>query len=488
MDLIKLPIHRLREMLSAGKITCVELVQAYIDEIKKTNDSINGYIEVFEDEALEQARQTDADEAKKALPLGGIPIAIKDNLCYKGHETSCASNILKGYKAPYNAHVIDRLLENGAIIIGRTNMDEFAMGSSTETSCYAETNNPWNTECVPGGSSGGSAAVVAAYQAASSLGSDTGGSIRQPAALCGTVGLKPTYGRVSRYGLLAFGSSLDQIGHFCKDAKDCALLLGIIAGYDKRDSTSINTPVPDYTKALEEDTTGFTIGIPREYFAKGIDPEVEKSVKDAIALLEKNGAVVKEISMPHTEYAVPTYYLVATAEASSNLARYDGVQYGLRDTSEPDLNSMYFNTRQQGFGTEVKRRILLGTYALSSGYYDAYYLKALKVRNLIKGDFDKAFEECDVVITPTSPTPAFKKGEKTSDPLAMYLADIYTISTNLAGLPGMSIPCGLTSGNLPIGLQLIGKPFGEETLFKVAGLFEKLSGTSLVTLKEKCQL
>ncbi|KKL28066.1 hypothetical protein LCGC14_2378880, partial [marine sediment metagenome] len=412
---------------------------------------------------------------EKISPLAGVPIAIKDNMCIDGVLTTCSSKILENFKSPYDATVIKRLKENDLVFIGKTNMDEFAMGSSTENSAFKITHNPWNLETIPGGSSGGSAAAIASDEAILALGSDTGGSIRQPASLCGVVGLKPTYGRVSRYGLVAFASSLDQIGPLTKDIRDCALLMNLISGYDERDSTSCDYPVPDYTKSLINDIKEVRIGVPKEYFVKGMDEEVEKSVKDAIRLLEKLGAKIEEISLPHTEYAVAVYYLLATAEASSNLARYEGVKYGRRSqvAGHRSLIEMYEETRGEGFGDEVKRRIMLGTYALSAGYYDAYYLKAQKVRTLVKEDIDKAFEKCDCLITPTSPTPSFKIGEKIDDPLKMYLSDIFTISTNLAGIPGISIPCGFTKADLPIGLQILTKPFAEETILRVAHTYEQ---------------
>lgn len=406
-----------------------------------------------------------------------IPIGIKDNICVQGELTTCASKILNGFRPPYDAAVIEKIKAAGGIILGGLNMDEFAFGSSTETSAYGVTRNPWNLECVPGGSSGGSAASVAAGQAVWALGSDTGGSIRQPASFCGIVGMKPTYGRVSRYGLIAFGSSLDQIGPLTKDVTDSALLLNIIAGFDQRDSTSVNAPVPDYTKALRKDIQGLKIGIPREYFIDGIQPEVLKAVQEAIHVLKQQGAIIKDISLPHTEYAVATYYIVATAEASSNLARFDGVQYGLRslpkNPRKTTLVDMYETTRQEGFGDEAKRRIMLGTYVLSSGYYDAYYLRGQKVRTLIKQDFDAAFKECDAIVCPTAPTTAFKIGEKVADPLSMYLSDIFTIPANLAGIPGISIPCGFDARKLPIGLQVMTKAFDEETLLRVAFTYEQ---------------
>ncbi len=410
--------------------------------------------------------------AKEGM-LSGVPVLIKDNICVKDEETTCSSKMLKGFKPPYDATVVRKLKDAGAILIGKANMDEFAFGSSCETSCYGPTRNPWDIERIPGGSSGGSAAAVAADETIMAIGSDTGGSIRQPAALCGVVGLKPTYGRVSRYGLIAFASSLDQIGPITKDVEDAALLLGVISGYDEMDSTSVDIPVPDYRKSLVKDIKGLRIGVPKEYFVKGIDPEVEAAVKKSIAVLKSLGASVAEISLPHTEYALSTYYIIGPAEASSNLARFDGAHYGYRSPDAGDMIDMYIRSRSEGFGDEAKRRILLGTYCLSAGYYDAYYLKALKVRTKIKEDFDNAFRSCDLIVTPTAPTPAFKIGEKTSDPLSMYLSDIFTIPANLAGLPGISIPCGFSSGGLPIGLQMMAKPFDEETIFRAAYTFEQ---------------
>ncbi len=404
--------------------------------------------------------------------LAGLPVAVKDVLCARGQRCTCGSKILANYFPPYDAHVITRLKDADAILIGRTNLDEFAMGSSTENSAFQVTRNPWDLERIPGGSSGGSAAAVAACEAALALGTDTGGSIRQPAGLCGLVGLKPTYGRVSRFGLVAYGSSLDQVGPFGHDVRDAALLLEVIAGHDARDSTSVDRPVPAYTATLEEPVRPLTIGVAREFFGAGLDAEVEQAVREALKVYEGLGATVREISLPHSPYSIATYYLVATAEASSNLARYDGVHYGHRAAQYDGLVDMYCTLRGEGFGSEVKRRIMLGTYALSSGYIDAYYLKALKVRRLIKEDFDRAFAECDVVMGPTSPTAAFKIGERVADPLAMYLSDIYTISANLAGLPAVSIPCGFTQAGLPIGLQLMAPPFAEEKLLRIARMHE----------------
>ncbi|MDP3921516.1 MAG: Asp-tRNA(Asn)/Glu-tRNA(Gln) amidotransferase subunit GatA [Candidatus Omnitrophota bacterium] len=413
---------------------------------------------------------------KGSGPLANVPISFKDNICIHGRETTCASKILAGHVPPYDATVVDKLKRAGAHIYAQCNMDEFAFGSSCETSTYGPTRNPWNTEYVPGGSSGGSAAAVASDMAIAALGSDTGGSIRQPAALCGVVGLKPTYGRVSRYGLIAFGSSFDQIGPLTKTVEDSALLLNVLAGHDERDSTSLEQPVPDYTESLGRDVKGMRIGLPKEYFdAEGIDPEVEKSVRAGADLLKKKGAELVTVSLPHTEYAVAVYYIVAVAEASSNLGRFDGVQYGAR-TKAQDLKTMYLETRDAGFGEEAKRRILLGTFVLSAGYYDAYYLQGQKVRTLVREDFEAAFKEVDLLLGPTSPTAAFKIGEKAQDPLAMYLSDILTIPANLSGIPAISIPCGLTSRGLPIGLQLMAAPFDEAKIFTAAYALEQEIG------------
>lgn len=458
MNLNKLTIHELRKRLDSGEISSKDI----IEDIVSAGDRFHAYIEF----------KIHNTEYKEGGILSGIPITIKDNICIEGVETTCASHILKGFIAPYSATVIRKLLDNGAILIPRANMDEFAMGSSTENSYFGPTRNPYDPQRVPGGSSGGSAVAVASNTAIAALGSDTGGSIRQPASLCGVVGLKPTYGRVSRYGLIAFASSLDQIGPITKDVTDCAILLGVIAGHDPMDSTSVDLPVPDYTKALEKDIKGVRIGVPKEYFVEGMAPEVKVSIENSIKTLENLGASIFDISLPHTDYAVATYYIIATAESSSNLARFDGVQYGYRAKSD-SLYDMYVKTRAEGFGPEVKRRIILGTYVLSAGYYDAYYLKAQKVRTLILRDFQEAFKNVDVIITPTSPTPAFKIGEKIENPLQMYLSDIYTISVNLAGLPAISVPCGFTKDNLPIGLQLIGKAFDEEMILRVAYNYEQ---------------
>ncbi len=475
VDLTRLTIHDMQELLVSREVSAVELVRSVFDRIRRLDGQVMAYTTLAEETALKQAEAVDRLRAAGTPlpPLAGIPLAIKDVICTQGVRTTCASKILEPYVPPYDATVIRRLKAQEAILLGKTNMDEFAMGSSTENSAFFRTRNPWALDYVPGGSSGGSAAAVAADLCAASLGSDTGGSIRQPASFCGIAGLKPTYGRVSRYGLVAFASSLDQIGPFTKDIRDSAMMLHAIAGHDPRDSTSADLPVPDYGAALTGDVRGVRIGIPDDYFVEGMDPEVEAAVWTAIQTLEKLGGRQEKVSLPHTPYAIATYYLVATAEASSNLARYDGVRYGYRTSKPADLLEMYQQSRREGFGPEVKRRIMLGTYALSAGYYDAYYLKAQKVRTLIRRDFERAFETCEVIVTPTSPTPPFKFGEKMDDPLQMYLSDIFTISVNLAGLPGISIPCGFTKAGLPIGLQLIGKPFDEATILKVAHAYEQ---------------
>ncbi len=477
MELHTLTAHELAELLDSGETSSVEVTRAVLQRINQVDNSVKAYVTLTEDLALEQAQAADERRRQGQLlsPLDGIPMALKDNLCTTGIRTTCSSKILENFIPPYDATVVDKLKKAGAIIVGKLNMDEFAMGSSTENSRFFPTRNPWDINCVPGGSSGGAAASVAADEAFFTLGSDTGGSIRQPASFCGVVGLKPTYGRVSRYGLVAFASSLDQIGPFTKDITDCALVLNIIAGHDPLDSTSAAVETGDYRQHLQTEIKGMKIGIPKEYFAEGMDPEVEKAVRDAIAKYEELGAVCEEVSLPHTAYALPTYYLIAPAEASSNLARYDGVGYGHRTEGAEDVVSMYCSTRQEGFGPEVKRRIMLGTYALSAGYYDAYYLKALKVRTLIKQDFDRAFEKYDLLLSPTSPTTAFRFGEKTDDPLSMYLSDVCTIPINLAGIPAISIPCGLAQG-LPVGLQLMGKPFDEGTILRAAYAFEQNTG------------
>lgn len=475
VDLTQLTIHEMQQLLAMREVSATELVRSVLDRITRLDGQVAAYATLTEERALEQAEAVDRLLAAgdPLPPLAGIPLAIKDVICTKGVRTTCASKILEPYEPPYDATVIRRLKAQEAVLLGKTNMDEFAMGSSTENSAFFRTRNPWALDYVPGGSSGGSAAAVAADLCAAALGSDTGGSIRQPASFCGIAGLKPTYGRVSRYGLVAFASSLDQIGPFAKDIRDCAMLLHAIAGHDPCDSTSADLPVPDYCSTLTGDVRGVRIGIPDDYFIEGMDPEVEAAVWTAIRTLKELGSTQEKVSLPHTPYAIATYYIVATAEASSNLGRYDGVRYGYRTTRPADLLEMYQRSRREGFGPEVKRRIMLGTYALSAGYYDAYYLKAQKVRTLIRRDFEQAFEQCEVIATPTSPTPPFKFGEKTEDPLQMYLSDIFTISVNLAGLPGISIPCGFTKAGLPIGLQLIGKPFDEATILKVAHAYEQ---------------
>lgn len=483
MDLYKLTIRELREKLKRREISAKELTLEYLRRIEQVDKDIHSFITITKDDALKQAEDADNKiTGGEDLPLLGIPLAIKDLICINGVRTTCGSKILSNFIPPYDATVVKKLRESGAIFLGKLNMDEFAMGSSTETSHFGVTRNPWNSDVIPGGSSGGSAAAVAAGECSGSLGSDTGGSIRQPAAMCGIAGLKPTYGRVSRFGLVAFASSLDQIGPMAKDVTDTAILMNIISGRDPLDSTSADIPVPDFIKSLRNNVKGLKIGIPKEYFVEGMDGEVEKSVSAAIDLFKKLGAEIKDVSLPHTDYAISAYYVIAPAEASSNLARYDGVKYGYRTNNSKNLLGMYKKTREEGFGSEVKRRIMLGTYALSSGYYDAYYLKAQKVRTLIKRDFDKAFESCDILITPTAPTPAFKIGEKFDNPVQMYLSDIFTISVNLAGVPAMSIPCGFSKG-LPIGLQIIGRYFDEDTIIRTAYTFEQ--NTDYHTIKPK---
>ncbi len=475
MSLYQLTAHELHEKLKARDITSADLTQSVLDRIDAVEGQIEGYITLTKETAFQQAEAADAgfQRGDEMPPLAGIPIAIKDVICTKGVLTTCGSKILGNFVPPYDATVTTKLHQQGSVVIGKTNMDEFAMGSSTENSAYRITRNPWDLDTIPGGSSGGSAAVVAADEAICSIGSDTGGSIRQPAALCGVVGMKPTYGRISRFGLVAFASSLDQIGPFTKDVTDCALMLNAICGHDPMDSTSVNLPTPDYTEYLTNDIEGIKIGVPKEYFIEGMDTEVEGIVHTAVEALRKCGASIEDISLPHTEYAIATYYIIAPAEASANLARYDGVRYGYRAEDADELVEMYKKSRSRGFGDEVKRRIMLGTYALSSGYYDAYYLKGQKARTLIKSDFDRAFETVDVIVTPTSPTPAFKVGERTADPLQMYLSDVLTTPSSLAGLPGISVPCGLTSGGLPIGLQMLAAPFEEGKILNAAYTFEQ---------------
>ena len=474
MELNQLTIHELQEKIKAGKTTSTEIVQAVFRRIDAVEKDVHAYILLTREKALEGAAHAD-EEIKKGniKTLTGIPIALKDLLCTKGVTTTCASHILHNYVPPYDATVVEKLRDAGAVFTGKTNMDEFAMGSSTETSYFGITKNPWDLERIPGGSSGGSAAAVVADECIASIGSDTGGSIRQPAALCGVVGMKPTYGRVSRYGLVAFASSLDQIGPFTKDVEDCAIMMNILAGYDPRESTSVPVDVPDYRQFLSRGIGGWKVGIPKEYFIEGIDAEVRDAIQQTIKVIEGMGAKCIEVSLPHTEYCLAVYYIIAPAEASSNLARYDGVKYGFRSLDGRDLMEMYKKSRSAGFGAEVKRRIMLGTYVLSSGYYDAYYKKASQVRALIKQDFDEAFKQCDVLLTPTTPTPAFKIGEKTDDPLQMYLSDIFTISTNLAGIPGMVVPCGFTRAGLPVGVQFLAGHFEEGKLIQIAAAYEK---------------
>ncbi|WP_075866430.1 Asp-tRNA(Asn)/Glu-tRNA(Gln) amidotransferase subunit GatA [Carboxydothermus islandicus] len=474
MELYYLSAKEITEKIKAKEISALEVAKATFDRIEAVEPKIQAYVTVTRELGLKMAREVDEKIARgeDPGPLAGVPVAIKDNMSTAGIRTTCSSKILENYIPPYDATVVEKLKAAGAVFTGKTNLDEFAMGSSTENSRFFPTKNPWDLERVPGGSSGGSAASVAAGEAVVALGSDTGGSIRQPAAFCGIVGLKPTYGAVSRYGLVAFASSLDQIGPFARTVEDAALLLNVIAGHDPKDSTSADIEYPDYLSFLNQDIKGLKIGLPKEYFIDGIDAGVKKAIDDAIKVLESLGAVFEEVSLPHTKYSLPVYYLIAPAEASSNLARYDGVRYGYRDFEAEDVVEMFSRTRAEGFGAEVKRRIMLGTYALSAGYYDAYYLKALKVRTLIKEDFDRAFTKVDLLLTPTTPTPAFKFGEKTSDPVSMYLSDIFTMAVNLAGLPGISVPAGF-DGHLPVSFQLIGKPFDEGTLLKVAHAFEQ---------------
>lgn len=469
-----LTIGQLGALFQRGEVSPLEVTRDFLARIADKDSKLNSFLTVDAEGALAQAqRAVDRIRTGQVTPLTGVPLALKDVLATQRLRTTCGSRILENFVPPYDATVTQKLRQAGAIILGKVNMDEFAMGSSTENSAYGVTRNPWNLDYIPGGSSGGSAAAVAADLCTAALGSDTGGSIRQPASHCGVVGMKPTYGRVSRFGLVAYASSLDQIGPITKDVTDCALLLQVIAGYDPQDSTCAPQTPPDYSQSLNREIKGLKIGVPREYFIAGLDSEVEQSVKGALELLTQLGAELVEVSLPHTEYAVATYYLIATAEASSNLARYDGVKYGRRAADGENLIGMYEKTRMMGLGTEVRRRIMLGTYALSAGYYDAYYKKASQVRTLIRQDFDRAWEQCQVLVTPVAPTPAFRLGEKIDDPLTMYLSDIFTIPANLAGIPGISVPCGLNPQGLPIGLQLLAPPFEEGTLLQVAHAFER---------------
>ena len=469
MSLSRLTIHELREMLVKRQVSAVDLTKDVLDRIEKVEDKVRAYISLDPEGALSQAEAADK-KLKEGTggALCGIPLSIKDVLCTKGMQTTCGSRILENFVPPYDATAIVKLKQAGAVLLGKVAMDEFAMGSTSENCAFGPPKNPWHTEYICGGSSGGSAASVAADECIASLGTDTGGSIRQPASHCGVVGLKPTYGRVSRYGLVAFASSLDQIGPLTKNVTDCALLMNVISGYDAKDSTSVEQEVPDFTKALTDGLQGMKVGLPREYFSKGLDPEVEKAVQQGINILREAGAETVEVSLPHTDYCVAVYYLVAPAEASSNLARYDGVRYGFRDNASDTLLDMYKNSRSLGFGDEVKRRIIIGTYALSSGYYDAYYKKASQVRTLIAEDFKRVFAACDVLASPVTPTPAWKLAEKIDDPLSVYLSDILTISANLAGIPGISVPCGFSGAGLPIGLQIQAAHFQEEKLLHAA--------------------
>ncbi len=476
MDITKLTALELGKKIKTGEIMVVDAVQQQLDRIEQREPSYHSYITVQKEQALQRAREVqkriDAGEYKDS-PIAGVPIALKDNICTRGVRTTCASKILSNFEPTYDATVVKKLEAAGAVVLGKVNMDEFAMGSTTETSFYGETKNPWNTLCVPGGSSGGAAAAVAAEEAFFALGSDTGGSIRQPSAFCGVTGIKPSYGTVSRYGLVAYASSLDQIGPIARSVSDCAIALDIISGSDKADSTCVDKDDYQYTKALIDDVKGMKIGIPRGYFSKGLEEEVKTAILAAAKELERKGAIVEEFDLEAVDYAIPAYYVIASAEASSNLSRYDGIKYGYRTKDCEKLQDVYKKTRKEGFGDEVKRRMMIGAFVLSSGYYDAYYNKALKVKAVIKQGFDKAFEKYDVILGPTAPTTALKLGESLSDPLKMYLGDIYTVSVNLAGLPAISLPCGNDSKGLPIGLQLIGKHFGEKQIIRVAYSFEQ---------------
>lgn len=481
MEMTARTAKELHGLLKDKEISATELAQAYLKRIESVDSEIKAFMTITEEHALTQAKKVDEKLARgeQIGALEGIPMALKDNLCTEGIRTTCSSKILDNFVPPYNATVTEQLQNAGAVLLGKLNMDEFAMGSSTENSGFFQTRNPWDLDRVPGGSSGGSVASVASDQAVYALGSDTGGSIRQPAAFCGVVGLKPTYGVVSRYGLIAYASSLDQIGPVTKTVEDNALVLNAIAGHDAKDSTSVSFEKPDYTKFLVNDIKGLRIGVPKEYFGQGLDPQVELVIREALRTMENLGAIVEECTLPNTEYAMPAYYLIATAEASSNLARYDGVRYGHRADNAEDVLELFCKTRAEGFGDEVKRRIMLGTYALSAGYYDAYYLKAQKVRTLIMQDFNRAFAKYDVLLSPTTPTPAFRLGEKSGDPLTMYLSDVCTVPINMAGIPALSLPAGFADG-LPVGLQLMGKPFDEGMLYRVAYTFEQNTAFHMV--------
>lgn len=475
MDLMSLTAVELGKKIASGEITSVEATKTALDRMEQLEKDYNCFVTIDRAGALEQAEavQKKIDAGKLSGPLAGVPVAIKDNMCISGMLTTCSSKILSNFKPTYTAEAVLQLQKAGAVIVGKTNMDEFAMGSTSETSYYGATKNPWDINRVPGGSSGGSAAAVAAEEVPYALGSDTGGSIRQPAAFCGVTGIKPTYGRVSRYGLIAYGSSLDQIGPLAKDVTDCATILEIISTHDAKDSTSVDRQDTDFTSALVDDVKGIKIGIPRDYFGEGIDSDVKEQVLAAAKELEAKGAIVEEFDLSLVEYAIPAYYIIASAEASSNLERFDGVKYGYRTSEYTDLHTMYKKTRSEGFGAEVKRRIMLGSFVLSSGYYDAYYIKALRTKALIKQAFDKAFEKYDVILGPVAPTTALKLGESLSDPLKMYLGDIYTVSVNLAGLPGISLPCGYDRDGMPIGMQLLAKPFDEKTIIRTAYAYEQ---------------
>lgn len=473
-QLYKLTAHEIKKLIVNKEVKSEEVTREYIDRIKKVDEKLGAFLYVSEEGAINRAKEVDKkiSNNEHINLLSGIPVAIKDNINVKGMQNTCASKILVGYKSPYDAHIIEKLKNADAVIMGKLNMDEFAMGSSTENSAFKITKNPWDLTRAPGGSSGGSVVSVAALESPLSVGTDTGGSVRQPASFCGVVGLKPTYGRISRYGVVAFGSTLDQVGPIAKDVEDCALITQCIAGLDKRDFTTADIVVPDYTKSLSKDIRGKRIGIPKEYFGEGLNEGVRKSIEEAIKVLRENGAIVKECSLPLSEYALAAYYIISSAEASSNLARFDGIRYGYRSMDHKDAKDIYVKSRSEALGQEVKRRIMLGTYVLSAGYYDAYYKKALKVRNLIKQDFLNVFNEFDVIASPTSPTTAFKIGEKISDVLSMYLSDIYTVPVNIAGIPAISIPCGFNDG-LPVGLQLIGNYYREDVLFNIAYSYEQ---------------
>ena len=475
MDITNLTVHELKEKLDKKEITISEINKAYVERIKEKEPEVNAFVTVLAEDALKKAQEVEkkVNNGEIKTPLAGIPIGIKDNICTKGVKTTCSSKMLENFTSPYDATVMEKINSENLITLGKLNMDEFAMGASTEYSAFKKTCNPWDLNKVPGGSSGGSAAAVAAGLVPWALGSDTGGSVRQPASFCGVVGLKPTYGLISRYGLVAFASSLDQIGPITKDVKDSAMLLNIIAGHDEKDTTSLNVEKKDYTKALKNDVKGLRIGIPKEYFGEGINKEVKEALEKAVEEYKAMGAIVEECSIPIAEYALATYYIIACAEASSNLGRFDGIRYGYRTSNFKNLRDIFINSRTEGFGKEVKRRIILGTYVLSSGYYDAYYKKAQQVRTLVKKEFDKAFEKYDILITPTAPTVAFDIGQRSNNPLEMYLADICTVSINIAGLPGISIPCGVDSKGMPIGMQIVGKHFAEETILNAAYTYEQ---------------